>query len=119
MTIKSSLVVLALAVMLSSGAAVAQDYDLVILNGRVMDPETNYDAIANVGIKGDRISAIAAKSIKGKRTIDAKGLVVAPGFIDTHFHWTRPLGYKLALRDGVTTGQRSANGTTCTRASRK
>ena len=50
-----------------------------------------------------RIAVITQKKITGKETIDAKGLVVAPGFIDTHFHWTRPIGYKLALRDGVTT----------------
>ena len=38
--------------------AAAQDYDLVIRNGRVMDPETMYDALANVGIKDGRISVI-------------------------------------------------------------
>jgi cytosine/adenosine deaminase-related metal-dependent hydrolase len=83
--------------------AVAQTYDVVILNGRVMDPETKYDKVANVGLKGGRIAVITEKQITGKETIDAKGLVVAPGFIDTHFHWTRPIGFKLALRDGVTT----------------
>jgi cytosine/adenosine deaminase-related metal-dependent hydrolase len=95
-----------LVAILSSFAAVpaqAQTYDLVILNGRVMDPETKYDAVANVGVKNGRIAAITKGKITGKETIDAKGLVVAPGFIDTHFHWTRPIGYKLALRDGVTT----------------
>lgn len=81
----------------------SQNYDLVIKNGRVMDPETNYDAVANVGIKGDRIAVITNKDIEGNETIDATGFVVSPGFIDTHFHWTRPIGYKLALRDGVTT----------------
>lgn len=84
-------------------AANAQEYDLAIMNGRVMDPETQYDAVANVGINGGRIVVITEKKIDGKETIDARGLVVAPGFIDTHFHWTRPIGYKLALRDGVTT----------------
>jgi dihydroorotase-like cyclic amidohydrolase len=83
--------------------ALAQDYDLVINNGRVMDPETRYDGVANVGIKDGRIAVITKDTIAGKEAIDASGLVVAPGFIDTHFHWTRPLGYKLALRDGVTT----------------
>jgi len=78
-------------------------YDLIITGGRVMDPETNYDAVANVGIRGGRIAVITKKKITGKETIDAGGLVFAPGFIDTHFHWTRPIGYKLALRDGVTT----------------
>ena len=80
-----------------------QTYDLVITNGRVMDPETRYDAVANIGIRDDRIVTITKQTITGKEVIDATGLVVAPGFIDTHFHWTRPIGYKLALRDGVTT----------------
>lgn len=84
-------------------SAYAETYDLVINNGRVMDPETQYDAIANVGIKDGRIVDITTDRISGRNVIDASGLVVAPGFIDTHFHWTRPIGYKLALRDGVTT----------------
>jgi len=84
--------------------AMAADYDLVILNGRVMDPETMYDDIANVGIKGNKIVAITKDKIKGKQTINAKGLVVAPGFIDTHYHAVDPFGIRMALRDGVTTG---------------
>ena len=89
----------------------AADFDLVIIGGRVMDPETKHDAVANVGIRGGKIAAITKNRIAGKETIDAKGLVVAPGFIDTHFHWTRPLGYKLALRDGVTTAMDLEAGT--------
>jgi len=79
-------------------------YDLVITNGRIMDPETMYDDIANVGVKGGRIAAITKQTITGKKTIDAKGLVVAPGFIDTHFHAVDPFATKMSLRDGVTTG---------------
>lgn len=79
-------------------------YDLVIKNGRVMDPETGYDAIANVGIKGGRIAAITKDDITGSETIDATGHVVSPGFIDTHVHIVdHPFGQKLMLRDGVTT----------------
>jgi len=78
-------------------------YDVVILNGRVMDPETNFDGIRNVGIKDGLIATITEDDISGDETIDATDHVVAPGFIDTHFHWTRPIGYKVALRDGVTT----------------
>ena len=83
-------------------AVYAQDYDVVILDGRVMDPETLYDGVANVGITDGRIAIITKEKIKGKETIRAKGHVVAPGFIDTHYHWQAPLGYKIGLRDGVT-----------------
>ncbi len=83
--------------------AVAQDYDLVINNGRVMDPENNYDAVANVGIKSGKIVAITQDTIKGRETIDATGLVVAPGFIDGHQHCIEPYAYRLMVRDGRTT----------------
>jgi hypothetical protein len=82
--------------------AQAADYDLVILNGRVMDPETRLDAVRNVGVNDGKIAVITKDNIKGAETINAKGHVVSPGFIDTHFHAIDPLGEKLGLRDGVT-----------------
>lgn len=82
----------------------ARDYDLVILNGRVMDPESGLDTVRNVGIRDGKIVAIKKGKLKSKQTINAKGLVVAPGFIDTHHHGVaQPFGRKLALRDGITT----------------
>lgn len=84
-------------------ASPVQDYDIVILNGRVMDPETNFDGIRNVGVKNGRIIAITEERISGEETIDASGHVVSAGFIDNHWHWPRPVGYKLGLRDGLTT----------------
>ena len=80
----------------------AEDYDLVIEDGRVMDPETNLDGVRNVGVKDGRIAVITMEKITGRETIDAKGLGVAPGFIDTHWHYNRPWSNKLALRDGRT-----------------
>lgn len=87
-----------------AGPVLAADYDLVILNGRVMDPETKLDAVRHVGVKDGKIAVITEDKISGQETIDATGHVVAPGFIDTHSHVVGiPFGQKQALRDGVTT----------------
>ena len=71
---------LALMVALSPSAFA---YDLVIMNGRVMDPETGTDKIANVAVDNGQIVAITDQILDGDKVIDAEGLVVAPGFIDT------------------------------------
>ena len=87
-----------------SAQALAADYDLVILNGRVMDPESGLDAVRNVGIKDGKIAVISKDKISGKEAIDASNHVVAPGFVDGHSHVVdQPLGQRLMLRDGVTT----------------
>jgi len=87
-----------------SGQALAADYDLVILHGRVMDPESKLDAVRSVGIKDGKIAVITKDNISGKQRIDASGHVVAPGFVDGHSHVVdEPLGQRLMLRDGVTT----------------
>lgn len=81
-----------------------EGYDVVILNGRVMDPETNFDGIRNVGIKDGITVTITEQEISGSETIDANGYVVSAGFIDSQNHghgieWNAYIG----LRDGVTT----------------
>ncbi|WP_194247519.1 aminoacylase [Aliiruegeria sabulilitoris] len=92
-------------VLLAAVPAKAQDtYDLVILNGRVMDPETMLDDRLNVGIRDGRIAIITPSDISGDQTIDATDHVVTAGFIDTHFHALDGLSLKMAALDGVTTG---------------
>ncbi len=87
------------------------DFDVVILNGRVIDPESNLDAVSNIGIKDGSVQLIAVKDIKGRTSIDARGLVVAPGFIDIHSHGQDPENYKYKIMDGVTTALELEMGT--------
>jgi dihydroorotase len=75
----------------------------VLANGRVLDPASNLDAIRYVGIQGGKIAAISEAPLSGRTTVDAKGLVVAPGFIDLHSHGQTPENYRFKARDGVTT----------------
>ena len=78
-------------------------YDVVLLAGRVIDPETKLDAIRNVGILNNRIAQISAEPLKGKETVNATGLVVSPGFIDLHVHGRSNVEQEYQLHDGVTT----------------
>lgn len=84
-----------------SGAA--DSYDLVLANGRVMDPASGLDAVRNVAIDDGRIAAISAEPLDGERVLDVSGLVVAPGFIDLHAHAHDQATHGILARDGVTT----------------
>lgn len=88
-----------------------QTYDIVIKGGRVVNPETNLDAVMNVGIVGDKIGVVTARPLSGKRTIDAAGLVVAPGFIDNLSYDPNPLGVWNKIADGVTSNIAMHGGT--------
>ena len=79
------------------------DYDVVILNGRVIDPESGLDAIRNIGVSNGTVQEISAKSMRGRTTVLATGLVVAPGFIDLHSHGQDQENYRFKAMDGVTT----------------
>ena len=87
-------------------------FDLVIQNGRVIDPAQDLDAVCDVGILGPRIAALGSDlAADGVRTgvVDATGLIVTPGMIDlhTHVYWgVAPLGVEPdpnCLARGVTT----------------
>lgn len=81
----------------------AQDYDLVINNGTVMDPESGLNAIRHVGVKNGKIAAISSSPLSGKENIDATNKVVSPGFIDLHAHGQDLYSARLQAQDGVTT----------------
>ena len=78
-------------------------YDLVILNGRVIDPESRTDAVRNLGISNGTIKTISNNKLSGRTVIDARGLVVSPGFIDLHQHGQDEENYRFKAMDGVTT----------------
>ena len=77
-------------------------YDLVIANGRVMDPESGLDAVRHLGIRAGKIETISDTPLAGARVVDAAGHVVAPGFIDLHEHGQQEESYRMMVRDGVT-----------------
>jgi len=87
--------------------AAQPEFDLVIRHGRLVDGTGNPWFNGDVAIKGDRVAAVGRVAGAGKREIDAKGLVVAPGFIDIHSHSDWLLledgGAPSKVRQGVTT----------------
>jgi hypothetical protein len=78
-------------------------FDQVIGGGRVIDPETGYDRVANVGIDGTTITAISEAPLTGRATINAENRVVAPGFIDMISYDPNDYGIWFKIADGVTT----------------
>lgn len=77
--------------------------DLVITGGRVIDPESGLDAIRTVGIRDGSVVALSEESLDAANTLDATGLVVAPGFIDLHAHGQDAASNRYQAMDGVTT----------------
>src|SRR5438874_4293373 len=88
---------------LSAQRTASAVYDRVILGGHVMDPTSQLDAVRNIGLTGGRIAVITTHAIRGRDTVDAQGLLVAPGFIDLHAHGQTPETYRFYSLDGVTT----------------
>jgi N-acyl-D-aspartate/D-glutamate deacylase len=80
----------------------ADAYDIIIVGGRVIDPESSVDAVRNVGIRDGVVRVITPMPIEGRMRLDASGMVVAPGFIDLHQHDHSPASLRAKALDGVT-----------------
>jgi dihydroorotase len=94
-------------ILVASSPVFAEVYDVVILNGRVMDPESNLDGVRNIGISKGAIQTITTEPCQGNIKIDAHGLIISPGFIDLHVHldWRGQdqTNFSVKAMDGVTT----------------
>jgi len=79
---------LSLALVLMSGSLLAQNYDILIKGGHIIDPLNNIDQVMDLAIKGNKIAAIEKKisANQAKKVVDASGLIVSPGLIDMHTH---------------------------------
>ncbi|MCI0434238.1 MAG: D-aminoacylase [Gemmatimonadetes bacterium] len=92
-----------------AGSAAAQEFDVLLRGGTVIDGTGSARFVADVAVRGDRIALVAREGIdpaRARTVLDARGLMVAPGFIDTHAHVedldVRPLAESFT-RQGVTT----------------
>ena len=77
-------------------------FDLVISGGRVIDPATSTDRVADVGIRGGKVVTTSGHQLRGRTMLDARGKVVSPGFVDI-LASTHPEGDRYKVMDGVTT----------------
>ncbi|HVR86267.1 MAG TPA: D-aminoacylase [Planctomycetota bacterium] len=96
---------------------VREEYDLVLRGGSIVDGTGAPAETGDVALRGDRIVAVGAVPGRGRAEIDARGLVVAPGFIDMHSHSDYLLledgAAQSKIRQGVTTevlGEESSGG---------
>src|SRR5579871_1901068 len=82
---------------------------IVLSGGRVIDPASGRDAIADLVLDGGKVVAVeagaAASAPPGARIVDARGLVVAPGFVDLHVHLREP-GHE--YKEDIVSGTRAA-----------
>src|SRR5215475_14172890 len=78
-------------------------YDIVLRGGRIIDPETGLDGVADVAVSAGRIAFIGNVAVSAAVDLDVAGHVVTAGFVDLHSHTTGIAGNRLRALDGVTT----------------
>ncbi len=99
---RTAALAVAAALLLLPSARLHAQFDRVILGGTVVDPASGINAVRNVGVRNGHVAAITVSALFGRDTIDARGLVVAPGFIDIHAHGQTAETYRFQSLDGVT-----------------
>ena len=62
------------------------EFDLVIRNGRILDPANNIDDVQDLAVKDGKIAQLGTNLPKGRRDVDATDCIVTPGLIDIHTH---------------------------------
>jgi dihydroorotase len=69
-------------------SAWAQQYDIVLRGGRVIDPANNINGTMDVAVSGNRVAAVAAHIADGqaRKVVDVSGFIVVPGLVDLHAH---------------------------------
>ena len=82
----------------------APEFDLLVAGGRVIDPASARDGVADVAIRGGRIARVAADipASAARAVIDARGRIVTPGLVDLHVHTDAELTPAWCLGTGVT-----------------
>jgi len=79
-------------------------YDIVIRGGTIIEPKTELQTVANIGISNGKIAIITREEISGKEQINAAGKIVCPGFVDIHSHLNYSLyAAWLSVKQGITT----------------
>lgn len=103
--------------LLASCHDVRDEYDLVVRGGTIVDGTGAPGVTGDIAIRGDRVAAVGSIAGRGRNEIDARGLIVAPGFIDMHSHSDYLLledgAAQSKIRQGVTTevlGEESSGG---------
>lgn len=79
-------------------------YDIVILNGTIVEPKTGLQTVGNIAVKDGKVEKITREKIEGKQVIDATDKIVCPGFVDIHSHLNFPLYPAwMSAKQGITT----------------
>jgi N-acyl-D-aspartate/D-glutamate deacylase len=78
-------------------------HEVAIIGGRIIDPESEFDGVANLVIDGNTVVAVTKEPVAARIEIDASGRVVAPGFIDLLSASLNSYGVWYKVADGVTT----------------